>query len=66
MEEEEGEESEENVNQEAFQYELREAGLHEEDSFQNVLMSAPREKKYTQTRIDAEQRTNGFLNGKRL
>eukprot|EP00965_Chrysotila_dentata_P024170 800954-Pleurochrysis_carterae.AAC.1 len=44
MVEEEGEESEEDVNQEAFEYELREAGLHEEDSFQSVLMSAPQEK----------------------
>eukprot|EP00965_Chrysotila_dentata_P077447 2556341-Pleurochrysis_carterae.AAC.1 len=29
-------------------------------------MSAPQEKKYTQTRIDAEQRTDGFINGERL
>eukprot|EP00965_Chrysotila_dentata_P118286 3909848-Pleurochrysis_carterae.AAC.1 len=29
-------------------------------------MSAPQEKKYAQTRIDAEQRSDGFLNGERL
>eukprot|EP00965_Chrysotila_dentata_P174813 5771133-Pleurochrysis_carterae.AAC.1 len=66
MEEEEGEESEEDLDQEAFEEGLREAGLLEEDSFQNVLMSAPQEKKYMPTRIDAEQHNDGFLNGERL
>eukprot|EP00965_Chrysotila_dentata_P163094 5386425-Pleurochrysis_carterae.AAC.1 len=66
MVEEEGEESEENVDPEAFEEGLREAGLIEEDSFQSVLMSAPQEKKYTQTQSAAEQHADGFLNGERL
>eukprot|EP00965_Chrysotila_dentata_P035338 1175727-Pleurochrysis_carterae.AAC.1 len=43
-----------------------EAGLHKDYSFQSVLMSALQEKKYAQTHIDAEQRTDSFLNGERL
>eukprot|EP00965_Chrysotila_dentata_P059069 1960511-Pleurochrysis_carterae.AAC.1 len=66
MVKEEGEESEEDVDQEAFEEGLRAAGLYEEDSFQSVLMSASQEKKYTQTRIATEQHTDDFLNGERL
>eukprot|EP00965_Chrysotila_dentata_P103074 3403267-Pleurochrysis_carterae.AAC.1 len=66
MVEEEGEESEEDVDQKAFEEGLREAGLFEEDSFQSDLMSVSQEKKYTQTRIAAEQHIDDFLNGERL
>eukprot|EP00965_Chrysotila_dentata_P069724 2303290-Pleurochrysis_carterae.AAC.2 len=66
MVEEEGEESEEDVDPKAFEEGLREAGSLEKDSFQSVLMSAPQEKKYTQTQIAAEQHNDDFLNGERL
>eukprot|EP00965_Chrysotila_dentata_P078267 2580163-Pleurochrysis_carterae.AAC.1 len=64
-EEEEGESGAE-VNEEAYHFELGEAGLQEEDSFQSVLMSAPQKKVYTQTQIAGKQHTNDFLNGERL
>eukprot|EP00965_Chrysotila_dentata_P247323 6207684-Pleurochrysis_carterae.AAC.1 len=59
-----GEESGEDVNEEAFLYGLREAGLYKEDSFQNVLMSASQKKKYTQTRIAAKKHADDFLKAK--
>eukprot|EP00965_Chrysotila_dentata_P119535 3951988-Pleurochrysis_carterae.AAC.1 len=66
VEEKEGAESGEEVNQEAFEYELREAGLHEKDNFQGILMSAPQEKRYTQVQIVEKQLINDFFNGERL
>eukprot|EP00965_Chrysotila_dentata_P022958 760750-Pleurochrysis_carterae.AAC.1 len=66
VEEKKGKESEEDVNEEVFLYELSEAGLHEEDSSQSVLMSASQEKRYTQTQIAKKQRNDDFLNGERL
>eukprot|EP00965_Chrysotila_dentata_P136776 4523606-Pleurochrysis_carterae.AAC.2 len=40
--------------------------VRKEDYFQSVLMSAPREKTYSQIQIAEKQRINDFLNGKRL
>eukprot|EP00965_Chrysotila_dentata_P218866 6190812-Pleurochrysis_carterae.AAC.2 len=44
----------------------RRRGVHKEDNFQNVLMSAPQEKVYTQNQIIEKQRIDDFLNGERL
>eukprot|EP00965_Chrysotila_dentata_P060920 2019188-Pleurochrysis_carterae.AAC.2 len=67
VEKEEERERGEELNEEAYNYLLEvEMEAREEDHFQSVLMSAPREKTYSQTRIAEKQRINDFLNDKRL